>query len=151
MLHRHLALHDEIEAVGSPIRDVQQLGKDVGGEPEWRIGHHPKRRGREPELSKIDFDDSGPDPFVATFDASAQLLGPLRVALDSPHLDASVEQRKGQRAGAGTEIDDQLAGSQVERAHKAVDDLSINKEVLAEFATSRVALGWLSPGHGPSP
>ena len=86
-----------------------------------------------------------------TLDAAAQASRPDWIVLHRPHLDAGVEQRTRERTRAGAEIDDEFASAKAERTNEPFDDLLINEKVLTEFATPRVALGWESPGHGPSP
>ena len=101
--------------------------------------------------TEVCVDDAGIAVCAASLDALPQARRPDGIALHRPDIDAGGEQRKRQRTRAGAEIDDEFAGAQVERTNEPFDDVSINEKVLTEFPTPRVALGWESPGHGPSP
>lgn len=151
MLDGDLALHDQVHAVRATIWVVEELREDLGGQPERRVRDHTERSSRRPESTKVCVDDASAGMWTATSDVPPQHRCPHGVAFHCPHLGAGVEQRNGQRAGARAEIDDELTATEVEGTDEPVDRRSINEEVLAELATPRVALGRLSPGHGPSP
>jgi len=143
VLDGHLALHDQVKAVGTAVRVVEKGGEDLGGRRERWVGDHPKRGLRRPESTKVRWNDDCVSERVAVCEVAAQHVQPRGVALDRPHVDAGVEQWDRQRPGAGAEIDDELAGTETERTDESRDDALINEEVLTEVASPRVALGRL--------
>ena len=147
----HFALHDEVDCGGGPDQDVEEFAEDLGGQPERRVRNDTKRRPRQAKLPKVRFDDARSRLRPLEPRCCGEAVRPRRITLDCPYLGAGVEQRKRERTRAGAEIDDEFAVSKVERTNEPIDDVAINEKVLAEFATPRVSLGWLSPGHGPSP
>jgi hypothetical protein len=58
MFHRDVALHDQVGPMGAPIRGVEELAEDLGGEPERRVRDDTKRRPRHAERPKIRLDDA---------------------------------------------------------------------------------------------
>jgi hypothetical protein len=54
----NLALHDQVDAFRTTVRNVEEFGENLGGETERRVRDHPKRRPRQAELTEVYFDDA---------------------------------------------------------------------------------------------
>ena len=106
-LDDHPPLQHQIRAAEVPGR--RRAGPARRGQRERRIGHHPERLARRAEGAEVALDDDG----IATVGAFAQPPGPSWVQLDGDHPGTRIEQRQGQAAGAGAEVDDEIAGSDV--------------------------------------
>ena len=61
-----------------------------------------------------------------------KLPSPDGVSLDRYHGGACLDEGKCQGTNAGTDLDDQLAGMDINGVNKPVDLGSVNEEVLAE-------------------
>ncbi len=151
MLRCNFALHDQVDAFRTTVRNVEEFGENLGGEPERRVCDNPERCPRQAQVTEVYFDDAGIAMCAPALNTPAQACRPSRVAFNCPYLDAGVEQRTRKRTRAGAELDDKFACAKLERTNEPFDDLLINEKILTEFATPGVALGWESPGHGPSP
>ena len=88
---------------------------------------------------------------MCCLESVTQSLDPFMVDFDGPHMGLVVEKRSGDRAGAGSEVDDEFGWTNVEVVDDLCEELTVSEEVLAEFASSPVALGRSPPGHGASP
>lgn len=151
VLDGDLALEDQVGTIGASVGVVEQHRQDLGRQPERWVRDDPVRHAGEAELAQVGLEDPSRRRIAPSVEISPQPLGPRRVALDGPHVDARLQEGERQRAGTGAQLDDELTGDEIERTDEPVDDGPVNEEVLAEPATPGVALGRLSPGHGPSP
>ena len=114
VLHRDLELHDQVDAIWTTVGGVQESGEDLGREPEGWVRDDTKRCRWQAQSTEICLDDARSAVGAPRLHDLAQPLGPDGVALHRPHLDACAEQRKRQRTRAGAELDDDVAGAQVE-------------------------------------
>ncbi len=151
VFHSDLALHDEVDALRSLVRSVQESREDLGGEIERWVCDHAERCPRQAQSTEVGLDDPGTAGGIRIHHAVTQLLRPDGIVFHRPDLGACVEEWKSQGTRAGAEIDDEFTGAHVERTDEPFDDALINEEVLTEFATPRIALGGYPLGHGPSP
>jgi len=143
-------LDDEVGTHRPAVGLVQEFGEDLRGEAERWIGHHSVWLPRQAEMAQI-----GPDhPDVVRgrccLESVTQSLDPFVVDFDGPHVGVVVEKRSGDCAGAGSEVDDEFGWTNVEVVDDLGEELTVSQEVLAECASSPVALGRSPPGHGAS-
>jgi hypothetical protein len=56
-------------------------------------------------------------------DGPAETVGPGRVDLDRHHSDVASDQRRGDRPGAGADVDDKFAGTDIRLGDEAVSEI----------------------------
>ena len=142
-------LENEVGSGRAPVGFVEQAGQQLGRETERGAGHNPVGLPRQAEPPEVALDDVDLGRQTVPIDAVPQPAGPGRVHLDRQHLRAAAGQGQGERAVPGSEVDDELAGTNVEAGDQPADGGAISEEVLAERPAPSIPLGTsLSPGHG---
>jgi hypothetical protein len=116
---------------------------------ERKRSDHAKRPVGQGHREKIAFHDSH---FVLErlTGTIAESLSPHRVDLDGDYVNLAPRQRDSDRAEAGAELDDELAGAKVRFGDDALSEFG-TKEILTEAAPSLVARCPPTGGHGRSP
>lgn len=111
---------------------VEQPREQSCGQPERWIRHHPVRFGlpfRHAEVPAHNL-DLVEEAFLP--DLLMKLPSPDRVFLDRYNCGACLEEWKSQGTSARADLDDQLAGMDIDGVDEPVDLRSVNEEVLAE-------------------
>lgn len=97
-----------------PAPPAQQPAKDRSGDAERRIGHHPERSAREPEIGRIDLHHG----HRRSTEALTQLLRPPRVKLERDDPRAGRDQWDGERAGSRADVEHEIPGPDAGRSHE---------------------------------
>ena len=143
-----LPLDDEIGAHQPAGRVVEEPVQDRRSAVERRVGEHAVRRGGKRKLADVArVDGDG----VGVGEAPGQAGGEHGVDLDRAHARPAVEERGGEGAGAGAELDDVIGRRDPGVGRKARRERRAFEEVLSELSTVPPP-GVRPPGHGtPSP
>ena len=117
--------------VAHPRRHRQQVEQDRRGDVVGQVADHPQRRAcGVGQRGEVDLQHVGLD-YLHPF-ALAPARGQVAVELDHRQRAAALEQRLGQRAQAGPDLDQRLAGPRRDGPHDGVDHGRIGQEMLAE-------------------
>jgi hypothetical protein len=95
-----------------PAAGVHQPIEQRGGDREGRVGHHVERATWQPQVGSV-----GGDDHDGVAEPLAQGGGPAGMALDGDHPRAGRHERLRERAGAGADVEHQVA-----RAHLGEGD-----------------------------
>ena len=103
-----------------------------------QVSHHAQRRrqGGEIEAQGIALDE--PQPLLGK--TLPQAGGEITVELDGREMAGSIDERLGERAESGADLDQMLAGFRVDGGDDAPDDIGIAQEILSEALALPVAL-----------
>ena len=101
-------LREDQAGGAQPAARLQQPAQERGGDAEGRVGDDVVRLAGEPEVGRVGLhhDDGVAEPLP-------QLPGPARVHLDRHHPRAATDERVGDGAGAGTDVEHDGAGGDV--------------------------------------
>jgi hypothetical protein len=88
---------------------VEETAQQGGGDGERRVGHHVERALWQPQLGRVALDHL----HLPVGEASAEVIGPARVELHGEHARTSLHEVTGDRAGAGADVEDEVAGLDV--------------------------------------
>lgn len=148
MLDRDLTLEDEVCSIRPAHRIVQQEPQQPCCQTEGRVGGDTVGHPRQTE--SLDADSDHPN-VRCTAETDSEALGPYGVGLDRPHLGTGRREWNRERSDPGTDVDDQVVGSQMQRADELERD-RVSEEVLTECPPSDVACAAATMlGHGTSP
>jgi hypothetical protein len=112
--------HDDVGRE-EPAAAAHEAPDQRGGDAERRVGHHPERPPREPQVDRVYLhhrDRSTREPI-------AQLLSAAGVELEGDNARAEIDQRERQPAGPGTDVEDEIAGSDSCRNDKVTSPVVI--------------------------
>jgi hypothetical protein len=119
-----------------PGPGLEQPTQERCGQPEGRVGDHVVRLAGEPERAGIGLDH---DDRVA--ESPAQVRGAARMGLDGDDAGAGLEQRPGERAPAGADVQDEVAGT----------DAGVSDEPVGPARVELVPSPPRWRGHGDAP
>jgi hypothetical protein len=125
-LTRHLGLDDHVRA-GQALF-IQQAAQDLRGDPEWDVGYHAKRLGRQWHRQHVGLYHGDRRPGS---ELGAQPLGQRRVALDRLDPGAPARQRGADQAVSRADVEHEVTVSDPGTVHERVDRAAVDEEVLA--------------------
>ena len=111
------------DQLGAHEGAAEQTLHDGGHRGERRVGHDEERSAGEPEVARVGLDDL----YWRAGEALPEQVGARRMQLDGDDTCAARDQMRGDRAGAGTDVEHQIAlrdpGVADEPAGPAVSEL----------------------------
>lgn len=84
---------------------LEQPAEEGGRDVERRVRHHVERPSRQTQVACVGLHDDDPT------DVLAEMTGPVRMGLDGDDVRPGVEERSRQRTVAGTDVEDEVAGT----------------------------------------
>ena len=118
----HLALQYEIGRHQACTGREQSL-QQSGGDPVRRAGDDPERPVRQPEITSIGTNHR----HRRIREPPTQSVGTTRVELYGDHLGSGPNQRRGQRTETGTDVENELTGSDPGGVHDALGPTTIER------------------------
>jgi hypothetical protein len=97
--------HDEIGR-HEPAAAAQEAADQRSCDAERRVRHYPERPAWKPEITRVDLHHGDADAGKPV----SELTGPTRVELDRDDMRAGANEWAGERAGAGANIENEIAG-----------------------------------------
>ena len=128
---------------------VERVEQDRRGQVVGQVADQPQRACVAGQRGEVDLQHVAVDhrQGAVRLRGLRQREDQIAVELDHGQFAVAVEQRKGDRALAGTDLDQAVARLRIHRQHDAVDDAAVVQEVLAQVLFCRLAEAVVAGAH----